>query len=145
MRRTRRSTTRTRSHEETRRLGAETATRLREGLWVALTGPLGSGKSVFVRGVCDGLGVEEDVLSPTFILYEAFEGRLPVVHLDLYRLEPGEVEELGLEEIFQVAGSFCFIEWPDRLESMIVPNCTRIDFEFDKSSDDARLIAVSRC
>lgn len=104
----------TRSEIETEGKGKYLGSRLNEGLCVSLVGPLGSGKSVFVRGICRGLGVEEEILSPTFILYEEYRGRLAVIHLDLYRLEhEREIEELGVFDRLG-DGSVVLVEWGDR-------------------------------
>jgi tRNA threonylcarbamoyladenosine biosynthesis protein TsaE len=110
----RRFVTLTRSPAETEYLGREMAARIDRGACIVLAGRLGSGKTVFIRGACRGLGVNEDILSPTFILYEAFEGRLPVVHVDLYRLHhEAEIEQLG---VFDLLGDDTVIlaEWGDR-------------------------------
>lgn len=109
----------TRSEGETIALGAALGERIRAGVCIVLTGGLGAGKTVFVRGACRGLGVDDDVLSPTFILYEAFDGRLPVVHVDLYRLEhETEVEELG---VFDLLGGNTVIlaEWGERSDTLV--------------------------
>jgi tRNA threonylcarbamoyladenosine biosynthesis protein TsaE len=104
----------TRSEAATEQLGASIGLRTTEGLWVSLVGSLGSGKSVLVRGICRGLGVQEEVLSPTFILFEEYPGRLPVVHLDLYRLEhEREIEDLGVFDRLG-DGSVVLVEWGDR-------------------------------
>lgn len=106
-----------RSAEETRRL-ARRLGRLAAGpLVIALIGELGSGKTLFVQGLARGLGVPEGtaVTSPTFTLVHHYAGRLPLAHVDLYRLEaPVAMEELGLEELFDGAG-VCAVEWADRL------------------------------
>ena len=82
---------------------------------VSLEGSLGSGKTVFAKGFCLGLGVEEDVLSPSFILIEEYRGVFPVYHFDLYRLEDiHEVEEIGLLDYVD-GRSVVIIEWGDRL------------------------------
>jgi tRNA threonylcarbamoyladenosine biosynthesis protein TsaE len=97
-------------------LGGKLGSRINRGMCISLVGALGTGKTVFARGLCRGLGVEESILSPTFILYEEFEGRLPVVHLDLYRLEhEKEIEELG---VFDKLAEDCVVitEWGDRSE-----------------------------
>lgn len=119
MKRTLCTTVVTTSADETETLGAKLGGRVRAGACIALVGGLGTGKTVFVRGACRGLGVDEDVLSPTFILYEAFDGRLPVVHVDLYRLEhESEIEELG---VFDLLGGDTVIlaEWGDRSETLL--------------------------
>jgi len=104
---------------DTQRHGAETARRLTGGACIALVGPLGAGKTEWVRGACRGLGIDDDVLSPTFILYEEFRGRLPVVHVDLYRLDhESEIEALG---VFDLLGGDTVVlaEWADRSETLM--------------------------
>ena len=80
-----------------------------------LHGDLGAGKTAFVRGLAAGLGADPDeVSSPTFVLIQHYKGRLPLVHVDLYRLESGTaVDELGLEEL--ASGGVVAIEWAERL------------------------------
>jgi len=116
--------------------------RIDRGICVSIAGPLGAGKTELVRGVCSGLDIAEQVLSPSFILYEEFAGRIPVVHLDLYRLEhEDEIENLG---VFDLVGTDTglLVEWGDRSEGLlaasdlvitIVPgdgDIRTIDFEF---------------
>jgi tRNA threonylcarbamoyladenosine biosynthesis protein TsaE len=107
------------SADATRLLGESIGKRIDSGVCIALVGVLGAGKTVFAGGVCAGLGVEEEVLSPTFVLYEEFHGRLPLVHVDLYRLEhEREIEELGL---FDLLGTnrVLMVEWGDRSEYLL--------------------------
>jgi len=81
---------------------------------VSLVGPLGAGKTVLVGGLCRGLGIDENVVSPTFILLETFQGRLPVVHVDLYRLDhERELEDLGVFDYLR-DGAVLLAEWGDR-------------------------------
>jgi tRNA threonylcarbamoyladenosine biosynthesis protein TsaE len=113
------STVTTRSAQETERLGRELGLNIQPGLCIVLVGSLGAGKTVFARGLCRGLGVSEDVLSPTFILYEQFEGRVPVIHLDLYRLEhESDIEALG---VFDQIGrdNVIVAEWGDRSDTLM--------------------------
>jgi len=113
-RRTESKTFVTKTEAATEQLGISMGLGVSEGMCVSLVGSLGSGKSVLVRGICRGLAVGEDVLSPTFILFEEYRGRLPVVHLDLYRLEhESEIEELG---VFDRLGNdtVILVEWGDR-------------------------------
>jgi tRNA threonylcarbamoyladenosine biosynthesis protein TsaE len=85
-----------------------------------LRGELGVGKTVFAKGLAAGLGLDpSDVTSPTFTLINPHKGRLRFFHVDLYRLDAGDHEGLGLDEIFDDAGAVTAIEWPERLE--IVP------------------------
>ena len=97
-------------------LGVELARDLRPTDVVLLSGDLGMGKTVLARGLAVGLGVtEEDVRSPTFTLINLYHGRVPVFHIDLYRIDrPAELEELGLEEILGVEG-VAIVEWAERL------------------------------
>ena len=103
----------------TEQLGNSMGLLVNEGMCVSLVGSLGSGKSVLVRGICRGLSVAEDVLSPTFILFEEYRGRLSVVHLDLYRLEhESEIEELGVFDRLG-DGSVILVEWGDRSSRIV--------------------------
>lgn len=110
------------SEKETFALGRDLAGGLRAGDVVLLQGDLGMGKTVLARGLAAGLGVpEEDVRSPTFTLINLYQGRLPVYHIDLYRIdEPTELQELGLEEILGADG-VAIVEWPERLGSYYPP------------------------
>ena len=107
-------TVHTASEADTARFGAELGECIEQGTCVSLVGPLGAGKTVLVRGLCRGFGIAEHVVSPTFILLETFEGRLPVVHVDLYRLEhERELEELGVFDYVR-DGAVLLAEWGDR-------------------------------
>jgi tRNA threonylcarbamoyladenosine biosynthesis protein TsaE len=106
----------TRSEAETAAAGKTLAATLQPGSIVLLSGDLGAGKTAFVRGVAEGLGIPPaEVTSPTFTLVQEYRGgRLPLWHVDLYRLKPIEVDDLGLEEL-AASGGVIAIEWPDRL------------------------------
>jgi tRNA threonylcarbamoyladenosine biosynthesis protein TsaE len=107
-------TVHTASEADTARFGMELAECIEHGACVSLVGPLGAGKTVLVGGLCRGLGIHESVVSPTFILLETFQGRLPVVHVDLYRLEhERELEELGVFD-YLANGAVLLAEWGDR-------------------------------
>ena len=100
------------SAEETKTFAAGLARLVTPGTMIGLTGDLGAGKTCFVKGLATGLGIDEnDVYSPTFTLIaEHYKGRLPLYHIDLYRLEGGEIEGLGLEEYLFGQG-ITVIEW----------------------------------
>jgi len=105
----------TQSEEETAAVGRELASSLLPGDVVMLSGDLGAGKTAFVRGLAEGLGVSRDeVSSPTFTLIQEYRGgRLPLFHVDLYRIEdPREFDELGLDEIAE--DGVLAIEWAER-------------------------------
>jgi tRNA threonylcarbamoyladenosine biosynthesis protein TsaE len=106
----------TRSESETATVGRELAPTLSEGAVVLLCGDLGAGKTAFVRGLAEGLGLDpEDVSSPTFTLVQEYRGgRMPLLHADLYRLDdPREIDDLGLDELG--GGAVVAIEWADKL------------------------------
>lgn len=107
------------SPQATWTLGYRLAGCLPSGTVLRLSGPLGSGKTTLVQGLAAGLGIADDVVSPTFTLAQEFpEGRLPLYHLDLYRLEPDEVEALHPELYWQeMPAGLVAIEWPERLRT----------------------------
>jgi tRNA threonylcarbamoyladenosine biosynthesis protein TsaE len=106
----------TRSEDETAAIGRELAPRLEPGTVVLLWGDLGAGKTAFVRGMAEGLGIDPaEVSSPTFTLVQEYRGgRVTLYHVDLYRLQPAEVPDLGLDEL-TLEHAVTAIEWPDRL------------------------------
>jgi tRNA threonylcarbamoyladenosine biosynthesis protein TsaE len=109
--------------EETRALGASLGRRARAGDIVACRGALGAGKTTFVQGFAQGLGVGEDdyVRSPTFALVHAYHGRTPLYHFDFYRLSScTEVQDIGFEEYLE-AGGVVIIEWADKFPEILPP------------------------
>ena len=109
----------THSAEETFKLASRTGEQLKGGEVFLLTGDLGAGKTVFAKGLAAGLGIDSaDVTSPTFTLVNVHEGRLRFYHVDLYRLDAGAHQGLGLEEIFEEENCVTVIEWAERLSSV---------------------------
>lgn len=103
----------TESERETAAVGRALAGRLRAGDVVLLDGPLGAGKTAFVRGLAEGLGADPGaVTSPTFTLVQVYPGTTPLQHADLYRLSAGELDDLALDELRE--GHVLAVEWPDR-------------------------------
>jgi tRNA threonylcarbamoyladenosine biosynthesis protein TsaE len=100
------------SSEETQAWGARLGVLLFPGAVIGLEGDLGAGKTCFVKGLASGLGIDEDeISSPTFTLIaEHYRGRLPLYHIDLYRLEGEEIEEIGIEEYLAGQGAAA-VEW----------------------------------
>ncbi|MEX2106382.1 MAG: tRNA (adenosine(37)-N6)-threonylcarbamoyltransferase complex ATPase subunit type 1 TsaE [Solirubrobacterales bacterium] len=102
-----------RSAAETEALGARVAERLKPGDVVVVSGEVGAGKTTLIRGACRALGVEEPVTSPTFTIGQRYRGgRLPVSHLDLYRLESLEGEDPALLDDYLDPDGVAFVEWP---------------------------------
>lgn len=106
----------------TRSLGLTMGTSLPAGSVILLTGELGAGKTTLVQGIGQGLGIHDPIISPTFsIINEYTEGRIPLYHLDLYRLEPKEVQALNLESYWEgteVTPGITAIEWSERMPYM---------------------------
>jgi tRNA threonylcarbamoyladenosine biosynthesis protein TsaE len=98
--------------EATAAAGARIAADLRPGDVVLVSGELGSGKTTLIRGACHALGVTEQVVSPTFTIGRRYRGRVPVSHLDLYRLDGLEGEDPGLLDDYLTPDAIGFIEWP---------------------------------
>jgi len=127
----------THSAEQTISLGVTFADRLGCGDCLALTGQLGAGKTVLVRGIAQGLGLDEPrtVASPTFVLVREYAASLTVYHVDLYRLEQAAAElgELGIEEM--LADGVVLIEWADKAEESLPRPHWRIDIEITGKTD----------
>ena len=119
---------RIRNEEDTKAFGRKLAEELEAGDILALIGDLGTGKTTLTKSVAAGLGVTEDIPSPTFnIVNEYHSGRLPLYHFDVYRLESGaDLFEIGGEEYFD-AGGVCIIEWAD-LVAEVLPDDTKVIF-----------------
>ena len=121
----------THSPEETWKLAAELADNLGPGTVIALHGDLGAGKTCFIQGYAAALGIAEPVTSPTYTIIGEYEGRLPLHHIDLYRLSgPEEALGLGLEEYFDVNG-ITAIEWAERAEGLLPPDLLHIQIKVD--------------
>lgn len=125
---------RTRSSSETFSLAARVGTILRAGDVVALSGDLGAGKTVFAKGIARALGVQEEVVSPTFTLVREYEGAVPLVHVDVYRLDHlQELHDVGFDEL--VGGrSVMVVEWGDRVSALLPVE--RLDVLLTSGDDD---------
>ena len=128
----------------THALGVELGESLRAGSVILLTGDLGSGKTTLVQGLAVGLEIADAIVSPTFtIINEYTSGRLPLYHLDLYRLNAGEVDELNLESYWlglETELGIVAIEWAERL-SYLPDNYLQIELTYD--SIDRRIAKIS--
>ena len=131
----------TESAEETIELGKKIGAFLLPDEVIALTGQLGAGKTTLIQGIAEGLGVKDYVTSPTFIIINEYQGRLPFYHVDLYRLaEPAEIEDLGIEEYFS-RGGVSVIEWAEKLKELMPEKAEKIEIKV--SSENERKICVS--
>ena len=132
------------SPEETHALGKKIGQQAKPGDVYTLIGDLGVGKTVFTKGFAAGLGIQEDISSPTFTILQLYEeGRLPLYHFDVYRIEePEEMEEIGYEEYFYGQG-VCLVEWASLVEEIIPPEAVWITIEKDLDKGfDYRKITV---
>lgn len=121
----------TKSAEETQKVGEKFAHVLSGGERVALYGELGSGKTTFVQGLARGLGIKEQIVSPSYILMRQYGKRPQLIHVDLYRLENlRQVQDLGLDEVFEDENSIVVVEWADKMREKLPQNCKKIKFEF---------------
>jgi tRNA threonylcarbamoyladenosine biosynthesis protein TsaE len=107
------------SPAETEEVGARLAVGLRPGDLVLVAGELGTGKTTLIRGACRELGVTEQVTSPTFTIGRRYRGRVPVSHLDLYRLDSLAGEDPGLLDDYLTPDVVAFVEWPAAVEPLL--------------------------
>jgi tRNA threonylcarbamoyladenosine biosynthesis protein TsaE len=112
---------RTSSAAETEALGERIAADLEPGDVVLVSGELGAGKTTLIRGACRALGVTEPITSPTFTIGHRYRGRVPVSHLDLYRLETLDREDPGLLDDYLDQDSVALIEWPETAVASLKP------------------------
>lgn len=135
----------TASAQETRKFAKEFLKKHLESNVLALYGDLGSGKTTFVQGLAQALGVDNPVTSPTFIIMQAYqlghERFQQLVHIDLYRVNGWEdVEMLGLPEIWSDNKNLTVIEWPNRIEKHLPKQTQKLNFEY--LGDDRRQITT---
>jgi tRNA threonylcarbamoyladenosine biosynthesis protein TsaE len=130
------------SPEQTVALGRAFGENARAGMIVGLKGDLGAGKTQFVRGAAAGLGATDRVHSPTFALInEYLTGRLPIFHIDLYRLETADaILSAGLDDFFQQTDGVTLIEWFERLEAANMAHIANAVIQFEVTGDNERKI-----
>ena len=127
--------------EETRALGERIGRRARGGELLALSGPLGSGKTTFVQGFARGAGFHGNAVSPTFSIAREYRGRLVLHHLDLFRIAPGETANLGLEELLADPRGVCLIEWPEAAAGVLPADRLELSFTHRRRGRSLRLRA----
>lgn len=132
------------SVEETMAIGEKLAKSLRPGDVVALTGELGSGKTVFTKGIARGLGVKDVryVNSPTFVIVKEYKGRVPLYHFDLYRLDRSSViDSENFEEYFYADG-VTVVEWAEKIAKLLPGK--RIEVRLSVAGEGKREICIKR-
>jgi tRNA threonylcarbamoyladenosine biosynthesis protein TsaE len=134
---------RARTAEDTREVGEAMSASLRARDAVVLTGELGAGKTTFVQGVARGLGIEDQVSSPTFTLVKEYRGILDIAHVDVYRLERvQDVVDLGLDELGDGEGVL-LVEWGDAVEDLLPDERLRVELTTEDLVSDVRRLRVS--
>ncbi len=125
---------------ETRKVGRTLGDSLKPGDVLAITGPLGAGKTVFAQGVAESLDIREAVTSPTYTIISEYEGRMPLYHMDLYRLgTPDEFTWLGVEEMLNGNG-ISLIEWSERAGEELPERAISVHIEIEDNGN--RVITI---
>ncbi len=106
---------------------------------ICLNGELGSGKTMFVKGIANALGIQETITSPTFNIIKEYEGELPLYHLDVYRLD-GETNGIGIDEYFS-KGGVVVIEWADTIKNILPEE--RLDIKFKVVGENKRVLVIT--
>lgn len=126
---------------ETAAVGERVGRALGAGAVVALSGALGAGKTCFVQGLVRGLGVERRATSPTFVLINEYRGRVPVLHVDLYRIDRlADIDDLGLPDVFG-RDAVTLVEWADKLGPLLPAGAVRVHIE--GVGDEPRRITIT--
>lgn len=105
---------------------------------ICLDGELGSGKTVFTKGIANALGIQESITSPTFTIIKEYEGELPLYHMDVYRLN-GDVDGTGIEEYF-TKGGVVVIEWADMVKDILPKE--RLEIKFRVAGENKRVLIL---
>ncbi|MGB9771605.1 MAG: tRNA (adenosine(37)-N6)-threonylcarbamoyltransferase complex ATPase subunit type 1 TsaE [Candidatus Kapaibacteriota bacterium] len=138
------------SEEETLAIAKDFCKELSIGDVVALIGQLGTGKTLFIRGICNFFQVDEIVTSPTFTIMNQYTGYLKdkefnIIHIDLYRIKNlQELIDLGFIEIISSSNSIILIEWAEKAESLIPKPYYKIEFQNVEDSENQRIIKIER-
>jgi tRNA threonylcarbamoyladenosine biosynthesis protein TsaE len=125
----------TQKPEQTRDIGERLGRVLHEGGIIALIGGLGAGKTVITQGMASGLGIDEDITSPTFLIVKEYtSGRLPLYHFDLYRFDTiSQLDSFDIDE-YLFGNGVCVIEWAEKIEHMLPSEHMRIEIQWNKGN-----------
>lgn len=134
----------TTSEEETRAFGKSFAKGLKPGDVISLEGDLGTGKTAFTKGIAAGLGIPEDIVSPTFTLVNTYTSHITLHHFDVYRIDdPDELLDIGWDEYLS-PDAVCIVEWGDRIPHMMPPGFIRVTLSRTGNAPDERKIVIER-
>lgn len=128
------------SPSETVKIGKKIGKFFQKGNVIGLSGNLGAGKTTLIKGIAQGLGVDEKqyVRSPSFVLAHQYEGKIPVYHMDLYRLSPKQTREFEYEE-YIFGDGVCIIEWAEKMGEVFTREGLNINLEFLKENQDRKI------
>lgn len=134
------------SERQTIELGKKIAKACSSGAVVSLRGPLGSGKTILVKGIAEALGIDEAIISPSFTLVQEYEGTVPLHHLDLYRIDDNEeFESIGGEELLYNDG-ITVIEWGEKIETLLPSHTVFVTIEIiDNESRRITVKGIQAC
>ncbi|MBO4404061.1 MAG: tRNA (adenosine(37)-N6)-threonylcarbamoyltransferase complex ATPase subunit type 1 TsaE [Treponema sp.] len=131
----------TSSAQETTALGEKIGSSLKSGDVIAMTGTLAAGKTTLTKGIAKALGIEDNVTSPTFCLISEYQGKIPLYHMDVYRLEGSEdFIDMGAEELLYGNG-VCIIEWSEKIKDILPKKTIYLDIK--TNSDSTREITIT--
>jgi len=136
----------TRSQEETIELGLKLAQNLRGGEVLALHGDLGGGKTTFIKGLAEGLRINETITSPTFVILKKYDGwasgkRIELVHIDSYRADTIEdIKSVGIEDFLNRFDVILVVEWAEKIKAILPSEIIELDFKF--LDDSTREITI---
>lgn len=130
--------------EQTAELAAKIGDLIKPGTIICLDGDLGAGKTLFVQNLAKSLGVTEEVTSPTFNLMNVYEGRLPIFHFDLYRLEQeGELEDIGFYDYTSEDEGLVVIEWADKFVDCLPDDYILLEITRGEDAENERILSFS--
>ena len=129
----------THSEEETIEIAENFESEKFPNMIICLNGELGSGKTLFTKGIATALGIHENITSPTFTIIKEYEGELPLYHMDVYRLD-GNTEGVGIEEYF-TKGGVVVIEWADTIKDILPEE--RLDIKIKVIDENKRLLVIT--
>lgn len=134
------------SVEKTIELGFHLGSKLKAGDIVCLNGDLGAGKTHFTKGIAKGLGIQEQITSPTFTIVNEYEGRLKLYHFDVYRVnDPDEIENIGFDEYIFGKG-VSIIEWSEYIDELIPEERINVLIKkIPEKGDNFRVISINSC